>query len=119
MEISLNVKFFKGDRLVFTKKVHANYDDKIITFWLDEMLNKIDIEKQLFMRENDDYKFFLDFFNKSCILTLKKENYSLDIMVDRCDFKVLNQKIVIDYLIDTDDSNIGLELEWNDDNGFA
>ncbi len=112
--MKIKVCLIKGEDKVLESIVLGNIIDNIISFKIEDMLNTIDINKEFFIRENDEYKFFLDFLNKSCILTLKKENYSLDINVDKCNFEVFDNKIIIDYYIETDECNNNLIIEWND-----
>lgn len=110
----MNVSLYKGDDLIFKKKVKVLNDNDCLSFTLDGMNHMVDKNLQTFKRENDEYLFLLDFFNKKCILTLKLENYSLDIPVLKCSFMVNEDEIVLDYFIDTDDCNICFKIDWND-----
>ena len=112
--MKIKVCLIKGEDIILENTVNGSNINNIISFKLEDIVNTIDLNREIFIRENDEYKFFLDFLNKSCILTLKKENYSLDINVDKCSFEVFNNKIIINYFIDTDDCNNCFKLEWND-----
>ena len=117
--MDLSVCLIKGEEVVLKDKVIGSFKNQVLSFKLEDMDNIIDLNKGLFIRENDEYQFYLDFLNKSCILTLKNENYSLDINVDKCSIEYVDNKVTINYFIDTDDSNNCFKIEWNDGNGFT
>lgn len=72
-----------------------------------KMLNfdtTIDKVEQTFLRENEEYIFFLDIKNKKCKVELKKENITFDVMVEEASMEVLKNKIIIEYFIETDEA---------------
>ena len=114
MDLLINITLTKGEEIILKEKVQAQNDNNILSFPLANMSNIIDINNQIFKRENEEYLFTLNFFEKKCILTLKNENYTLDIPVDKCNFSSNPNKITLEYFIETDDSNMYFEIEWDD-----
>ncbi len=71
----------------------------------------IDLEKQTFLRENEEFCFFLDIQNKKCQVYLKKEDLTVDVLVEECQFIHEKDKIVLEYFIESDTERIKLVLE--------
>lgn len=71
----------------------------------------IDKVEQTFLRENEEYIFFLDIKNKKCKVELKKENIAFDVMVEEASMEVLNNKIIIEYFIETDEARNKIVIE--------
>ena len=71
----------------------------------------IDIENETFTRENEGYLFLLDIKNKYCKIVLKKEDLAFEVNVEECAISVLNNKIVIDYFIETDETRNKIVIE--------
>ena len=109
----LNVSLFKGESVVLDTKVLGSLSNNVLSFSLLDMNNFIDIVHQSFRRENDDYIFLLDFFNKKCILTLKRENYIMNIGVDNCSFVFESHGLVLKYLLETDDCVVCFKIDWD------
>lgn len=75
----------------------------------------LDLEAKTLTRENEDYEFFLAIPTKSCTIHLKKENLDFPIMVDYCDLEIINNKIILEYSIETEDGKIKLILTRKED----
>ena len=56
--MKIKVCLIKGEDKVLESIVLGNILDNIISFKIEDMLNTIDINKEFFIRENDEYKFF-------------------------------------------------------------
>ena len=102
---SFTCLFYKNNEEVYkdTFKNRLNSDKKI-AFDMLEYETTIDIEKKTFLRENKEYIFYLDLKNKNCKVELKQEGITFDVNVEEGNMEVLNNKIVIEYFIETDES---------------
>lgn len=69
-----------------------------------------DLETKTFTRENEDFLFFLDSIKKSCTIHLKKENLEFPITVDDCNLEIEKNKIILEYIIETDDEKCKMIL---------
>lgn len=99
--------FFKNDKKIVEKN-YRNEDsaNTIFRFSLFDSAMIIDIEKQLFIRENDEYLFTLHINNKTCEIHLKKENATMPIFVDYSDLIIEENKYIIAYSIESEDAPI-------------
>ncbi len=97
--------FFKNDQEI-ERKIVTNLEEKknCIKFNFLEYNTILDLEEKTFTRENDEFLFFLDIKNNSCKIYLKKEGMELPIEVDYCELNILNNKIIVEYMIETDDA---------------
>lgn len=75
----------------------------------------LDLETETFTRENEDYEFFLAIPTKSCTIHLKKENLDFPIAVDYCELNATNNKIILEYSIETEDGKIKMILTRKED----
>lgn len=120
METKISFNFFQNECL----KISANdlmaklsKNIKTIAFKLDNFENIISYEKQnmYFIRENEEYKFKINFNNKKAFLKLKKYD-SIDIDVLDCNFEKQNTNIIISYKLEADDCIINrLEIKLIDE----
>ncbi len=117
MNLFLKVDLKKGNKNIINKEnIPAIIENNKLEFNLENNLHTIDFARKTFLRENEEYQFIINFFEKSCILTLKKENYTLDIPVDNATFQKEKNTCQIAYLIDTDDEIIKLKIKWEEQN---
>lgn len=102
---SFTCLFYKNNEEVYkdTFANNLNSDRKIVFNMLDYE-TVIDIEEKTFLRENKEYIFFLDLKNKSCKVELKQEGITFDVSVEEGNMEVLNDKIIIEYFIETDEA---------------
>lgn len=111
---TLDLKLITDNNITIDKKrVPYKVENNVYTFIIDKLTHKLDITNETFLRENDDYSFFLDIKNKKSELFLKKENYLLQVKVEYA-ILLTNQKgFEIDYLIETQDevNKLYLNLE--------
>lgn len=97
--------FYKNNEEIYqdTFENQLNSDRKLRFNMLDYETT-IDIEEKTFLRENEEYMFYLDLKNKSCKVELKKEGIVFDVMVEEANMEVLNDKIILEYFIETDEA---------------
>ncbi len=104
--------FYKNDESLFTMPCKNKSNDKnILLFDLLGYETKIDIQNEIFTRENDTYIFLLDIKNKYCKIELKKEDICFDVNVEECFITFLEDKILLEYFIETDEARNKLEIE--------
>lgn len=107
-----SLTFFKNDEEVFRQEFENIEKNKNrITFDFLEYNTLLDINKEIFIRENEDYLFTLDIKNKCCTIQLKKENLTFDINIDLCELNILENKIELEYLIESEDAKNRLVIE--------
>ena len=85
-------------------------EENKIRFHCLNMDTTIDLEAQTFTRENEYYEFFLAIPTKSCTIHLKKEQLDFPIEVDDCELEITNNKIILEYSIETEDRKIKMIL---------
>ena len=96
--------FFQNNQEII-KENYQNLTSKpnCINFNLLEYNTILDLENEIFSRENNDFFFSLNIKTKSCQITLKQENMEFPILVDYCELKITNNKITLEYMLETDD----------------
>lgn len=108
----MNIKLKKGDKIVLEKEqIPYKIKEEIITFLLDDMKHSLNLKTEEFTRENEEYSFFLDTLNKNCEITLKKEQYYLQVGVEYATLLKNKNVIELTYFIETDDEKTTLLLE--------
>lgn len=100
-----SLTFIKNEEKIL-EEAYKNLDsvNNILRFNMLDYDTIIDLDNQIFSRENEEFKFILDILNKNCTILLKKEDMTLDINVDFCELKVLHNKITLEYIIESDDA---------------
>ncbi len=82
-----------------------------LKFRMLEFDTTIDKVEQTFLRENEEYIFFLDIKNKKCKVVLKKENIDFNVMVEEATMKDSNNQIIIEYFIETDEARNKIRIQ--------
>lgn len=102
----------------FHKNIYKNENENenTISFNCLGYKTTLDLETKTFTRTNDDYEFFLAVLEKSCTLHLVKEKLDFEIQVDDCNLTILNNKIILEYSIETDDAKNKLVFIRKDEN---
>ncbi len=97
--------FYKNNEEIYKETFNNKLkSDKKLQFNMLEYATTIDLEEKSFLRENKEYIFFLNLKNKSCKVELKTEQIAIDVLVEEANMEVLNDKIVIEYFIETDEA---------------
>ncbi len=88
------------------KEIYRNQseNEKTIQFDCLGYQTTLDLETETFTRSNDEYEFFLAFQKKCCTIHLKREKLDFDIQVDECELTIANNKIILEYSIETEDA---------------
>ncbi len=106
-----NLQFIKNDNVIYNQKLKNNsHSLNILQFYLFDYLTTIDLLNQILIRENDDFKFTLDFLNQNCLIFLKSEELEVPVNVEYSFFQNDQSKITIEYQIESDDSKTKLTI---------
>lgn len=110
----LNMKLYKNDNLVLDKNdiEYFNNFDKILFEIDNDSYSIINNEKNFsFSRTTNDYLFELSIGEQNkCNLTLKNENAAFPIKVEDATFIKDNNKLFINYQLETDDELTTIEF---------
>lgn len=105
---------YKNNRNIYEQEFN-NENQALYEFNMLDFKTILDIKQETFIRENNEYKFFLDIKNKACLITLKQENLTFDILVEEVNLLVLNNKIVLEYFIETDEERTKIIIKKKED----
>ena len=118
----MKITLKKAGKIVLEKKdVSYTFKNEMLNFQLEDMTHSLNTLTKEFTRENDEYSFFLDIENKNCEITLKKEQYYLQVKVEYAILLENKNIYEITYLLETDDEETKLIIELegeNDDNRY-
>lgn len=104
-----NIYLFKNEELEKEYKEIKTIDkDGKIIFKIDDI--KTTINKDEIIRENNEYKFYLNIPKKNSYYILKSHNLSYDITVEKAQIKRINNEIIINYKIETNDEEITIKI---------
>ncbi len=108
----MKLKLLKGTKTILEKD-HVPYTFKynILTFQIENMEHTLNLETQEFTRENEEYAFFLNILDENCEITLKKEQYYLQVLVEYANLLKNKNILELSYYIETEDSEIKLIIE--------
>ena len=107
--MTLNLQLIKGEEVLLDKKeIPYEKKEENIIFELEDMIHTINLSTKEFTRENDEYSFFLDIENEKCEITLKKEQYYLQVSVEYANLLKNKNIIHLSYFIETDDTKTEL-----------
>ena len=117
MSNKLQINILKNDAIIYSKSnVPFLIKDTLKEFNLDNIKTSIDINNDcLFLkRENNEFLFNLIISKEEnkCNYLLKETNSNFLIDVDFADYKLENNKLVINYQIETDDFLTTLEINF-------
>ncbi len=105
MNTTLSITFLKNNQIIEQCEVeNTSTEENSINFNFLEYNTFLDIEQEIFIRENEEYKFTLNIKKKECKINLKKENLDFDIEVNECLFAIDKDKITLEYVIESDDA---------------
>lgn len=113
MKKQITLRLYKNNKLENEyQNIKCLYNNSYI-FVIDMVKTTIDETK--FIRENDEFKFYLDIKNKQATYLLKEQNMLFDIEVEKISYKNENDIIILEYRISSDESNIKIKIEVKGD----
>lgn len=109
MKRPITLNLYKERRLEMSyKDINALVNNSTYSFIIDGIKTTLNDEE--FTRENNEFKFNLDIKNKKATYLLKEQNTLFDIDVEKIDFKKVNNNIILEYKISSDESELKIEL---------
>ena len=94
----------KNDQIICEKKLkNCSNKKNLLKFDLLNYTTIFDLTRQIFIRENADFKFTLDISNKKCTILLKKEDLEVPVNVESCEFISNFNIITLEYIIESED----------------
>ncbi|MBR1679086.1 MAG: hypothetical protein IJ704_00370 [Bacilli bacterium] len=110
MKQILNFSLYQENHKILEEQLKGEWNQSQIYFQQKEMNHILDLKEETFLRENEDYSFFLDFKNKKCHLNLKKENNTLQVNVIYAIILQNKNEIELSYKIETQEEEIKMKL---------
>lgn len=106
--------FYKNNQEIYINNYeNQSKNQQELTFFILEYETTINLEKETLLRENSEYLFFLDIKNKECKIELKQENINFDVEVEEASIKKEENKIIVEYFIETDEARNKIVIERN------
>lgn len=91
------IKLFKNNSLVFEKE--GNINDNF--FEVDNI--KVDLINHILYRENDSFKYTLDYKQNNANIELKEQNYTLNLLLETKSILKNDEYLKIIYSIESED----------------
>lgn len=99
-----------GKTIIKNENVECEYKvNKFIKYNEKDTLNTIDIDKQEYKRENNEFIFKIEFKNEIFSYTLKENNLYLEDNID-CQFFIKNDEISFKYKLDDEIKEIIIQM---------
>lgn len=112
MKQQKNLKFFQNNNLLNDEDVLINFQkDNIISFEFENCVNTIDLEREVFTRQSNNYIFVLDIKENTSYVKLIKNNSEIPIKVCYSVLVKTSDEIVLKYLLDSDAGEIILKID--------
>ncbi len=112
MKYRLNISLKNGKKEVIREvNIPGTMENDILSFQIKDMNHTLDFNTKTFLRENDDYAFLLDIENQKSQILLKKEQYTLQVLVEYANLLTNKNEIQLSYFIETEDHENVLTIE--------
>lgn len=109
MKKLITINLLKESRLEKKyEQIKAIYQNNSYLFKIDNI--KTILNKKIFTREDNNYKFVLDIENKQATYFLKENNLLFDIDVEKVIYKEENNSIILEYKLASNDEIIRVEI---------
>ena len=115
MKKKINIKLYKENRLEKEyNNILAVVNKESYKFIIDD-INTI-ISDSHFQRENDEYKFKIDFVNNEAYFLLKENNSKFDVEIEHFNIDKKEQELILEYKISSDEEIFKIHIEERDNN---
>jgi len=105
LEVKVNLKFKKNEEIILDfRNKKAELENNILTIIIENYQYIVDLNNQLFIRENEEFYFKMDIKNKKAIYNLKELDKIFDIKVKYSELKNKNNLYNIKYKLETEES---------------
>ena len=117
MTCLIDMKLYKDNEIFYDlNEIKAevvkkdNYE--IISFEVDNIKNVIDVYNEgcILYRKNEEFEFKLDTIKNESTYFLKEIDSTFDINIEKCEYKNIENKIIIEYKIETDEAVNKIEI---------
>ena len=107
---TISLKIYQNDKMIESaESVRCINHDSYIVFSHNNVTNKINKDK--YIRENDDYQIEFDINKKTGLLLLKKEQLNFDLPIDILTYQEEDNKITLISKLQEDKDTTKLEIE--------
>ena len=113
--VELFINTYEGSTLLFKENLLGTLENNILRYENDTDSFLINLEEAIFQKEN--LESILKIWKKQAILMMKEFNKSLEIPLNTYLFKKDLNKITIEYLLETNENPIKIEIEMRNKNG--
>lgn len=114
MKKIININLYKDDRLQEEyKDILAIVDKESYKFKLNDVTTVI--SNRYFQRENEEYKFKLDFMNNEASFYLKTHKQLLPVKVEELSYNRTEKDLTVIYKIETDEEKFKIFIEEKED----
>ncbi len=113
MITKMNLKLYKNNLLDQEyKNINCMYQNSNISFLLNDC--KMILNKHIFLRENNEFKFNINLQTKTCTILLKEHNKEFDIPIEQVSFSQKDNIMVLSYKTESDDKSTKMVIELSD-----
>ena len=114
MKKIININLYKDDRLQEEyKDILAIVDKESYKFKLNDVTTVI--SNRYFQRENEEYKFKLDFMNNEASFYLKTHKQLIPVKVEELSYNRNEKDLTVIYKIETDEERFKIIIEEKED----
>ena len=117
MTCLIDMKLYKDNEIFYDlndikAEVIKKDDYEIISFDVENIKNIIDVYNEgcILYRKNDEFEFKLDTIKNESTYFLKEIDSTFDINIEKCEHKNIDNKIMIEYKIETDEAVNKIEI---------
>lgn len=114
MNKELIINTYEEDTLLFKENLLGVFENNILQYENDTDSFKINISNQTLEKEN--LESILKISPKEALITLKEINQSFNIKIKKHNFSNKENKIILEYLLESHEHPIKIEIEMSDIN---
>lgn len=113
MVTKMNLKLYKDNLLEQEHKdINCMYQNNNVSFLLNDC--KMILNKHIFLRENNDFKFNINLNTKTCTILLKEQGKEFDIPIEQVSFSQQDKNMILAYKTASDDKSTKIVIELSD-----
>lgn len=110
MQKNIVFTLYQDNKIISKETILGNITNQNVSFVQGEMNHVLDLKEETFLRENNEYSFFLDVKNKKCEIQLKKEKNILQLAVNYAIILQNEKEISLIYKTESTEEEIKLNL---------
>ena len=114
MNKDLTINTYEDNILIFKENLLGTFANNILTYENETDSFLIDLDNLLFSKEN--LESILEINKEKALLTLKELKKTFEIVLKKLAFLNENNKIIIEYLLESQEKPIKIEIEMSDIN---